>query len=175
MLIPEKHKKRFIRAIIFGVITLVLIAVPINLILLFMWPVSGPVPDHVYTNADSAGTYLAMFILGVIFFPSALRRYRMARREGIKVAWYQRLEILLCMYGLLSGPFCLLSLWLRWAEFMTANNLTLSGPLLFGNGNVRAMAGVDFVLSGSWLAFMILLLYQGFKWKKRQEKDTSVS
>lgn len=135
-----------------------------------------PYFDSNYSNnyPDDPGSYILFFILGIVFFPGALRRYRKAQQKEAKVAWYHRWDLILCLYGSLSGPFCILSLWLRWANFMTTNDMKLSSPLLFGYKTWWIMSSVDLVLSISWVALMGWMIYLGIKMRKQKEIDSSV-
>ena|SRR5258708_40197661 len=61
---------------------------------------------------------LWFFLVGSIFFPGALRRYRADRRAERKVPWYRRPDLLLCLIGLVSGPVFALSLVQKWFVFV---------------------------------------------------------
>ena len=106
------------------------------------------------------------FLVGSMFFPGALRRYRAGRQAERKVRWYQRLDLLACLIGLAFGLVFAESVVQKWFEF----------DLIHGIGSTHSPVFVALVIAlitvySCWIALVILLIYQAIKQNMQPKKD----
>lgn len=100
------------------------------------------------------------FVVGGIFFPGALRRYREGRQAEPKVPWYRHLDLILCLVGLVSGLAFILSVVQKWVESVLASAIVDQIYL-----TVLGLALV--AVYTSWLALFILFIVQVIKQNKQ--------
>ncbi len=156
-----QEKKQFLRlalVLFFAFVSSVAIAIILNVAF----------PSTSGSGLESS--FFAFFFLGSIFFPGRLKKYREARRDGSKVTWYQRLDLLLCLMGVSAGPCFILSVVHRWFEFVLNNEAVSSSAM---QSILRWMTGVAIALIFCivlWLALIVLVLIQGIK-----QRDASLT
>lgn len=99
------------------------------------------------------------FLMGCLFFPGALRRYRAGRQGERKVPWYHRLDLIGCLIGLIFGFVFALSVVQKWVAsvLMTSNSPAVS------EGSLTILAIAMIAVNLCWIALVILLLYQMIK------------
>lgn len=115
--------------------------------------------------SDGDTEILWCFLLGSIFFPGALRRYRAGKQGERKVPWYHRLDFILCLIGLVSGLMFALSVVQKWVESVL---MSADSPVI-GEGSLTALLIVMIIVDLCWIALIILLLSQMIK-QIRQQK-----
>jgi hypothetical protein len=152
---------KYLVLLIAVLMAILLFAFGIDTFLEIKWPGASS------ASSDSPGAYLAIFILGIIFLPGALRRYHEKQREERSAAWYQHLDLVLCFYGLLCGLFFLLSLWIRWVSFMRATSTVLSNPLVFGGATWLVELILHLVMVLTWISLIFLFYLQ---WMRQKSK-----
>lgn len=107
------------------------------------------------------------FLMGSIFFPGALRRYRAGRQGEQKVPWYQRLDLILCLIGLVFGPVFALSVVQKQVDSVL---MSYNSPGV-GEGGLTALAIAVTTVNLCWIALFLFFLYQGVKQNLRRKKD----
>ncbi len=108
------------------------------------------------------------FLIGSMFFPRALRRYRAGRQTELKVPWYRRVDLILCLIGLVFGPTFALSVVQKWVEFVLMND----NVMVFSEGGLRALDVAVITVNLCWIALTILLFYQMIRQIKHQKTDS---
>jgi uncharacterized protein YacL len=106
------------------------------------------------------------FLVGSMFFPGALRRYRAGRQAERKVPWYHRLDLILCLIGLVFGLVFAESVVQKWFEF----------DLIHGIGSTHSPVFVALVIAlitvySCWIALVILLFSQMIKQIKQRKTE----
>lgn len=112
------------------------------------------------------------FLVGSIFFPGALRRYRAGRQAERKVPWYHRLDLILCLQGLVFGLVFALSVVQKWVWSVLTSDIGPSHSPVFGEGSLIALAIAMTTVSLCWIALFILFIYQAIKQNKQRKKDS---
>lgn len=107
------------------------------------------------------------FLVGSIFFPGALRRYRAGRQGERKVPWYHRLDLILCLIGLVFGPVFALSVVQKQVDSVL---MSYNSPGV-GEGSLTALAIAVTTVDLCWIALFLLFLYQGVKQNLQRKKD----
>jgi hypothetical protein len=107
------------------------------------------------------------FLVGSIFFPGALRRYRAGRQRERKVPWYHRLDLILCLIGLVCGLVFALSVVQKWVESILMRN---NSPVI-GEGSLAVLAIAVSTVTFCWIALVILLFYQMIKQIKQGKTE----
>ena len=116
---------------------------------------------------DSDVEALWCFLVGSLFFPGALRRYRAGRQAERKVPWYHRLDLIACLIGLVLGLVFAESVVQKWFEF----------DLFHGTGStsspVFVALGIALItVSLCWITLVILFIYQALKQNKQRKNDS---
>ena len=107
------------------------------------------------------------FLVGSIFFPGALRRYRAGRQGERKVPWYHRLDLILCLIGLVFGLVFALSVVQKWVDSVLMSN---TSPVV-GEGSLIALAIAVTAVNLCWIALVILSVYQMIKQIKQRKTE----
>lgn len=111
------------------------------------------------------------FLVGSMFFPGALRRYRAGRQAERKVPWYHRLDLILCLIGLVSGLVFAVSVVQKWVWSVLTSDIGPPHPLIVTEGHLRTLAITMTIIYLCWIAMVILLIYQALKQMKQWKKD----
>src|SRR5579859_6485439 len=122
--------------------------------------------------ADEDVDTLCYFLMGCIFFPGALRRYRAGRRTEPNISWYQRLDLVACLIGLVFGPMFALSVVQKWIDSLF---MLEPPPPILSHINFTALGIAWIILTICWISLLILFLYQTIKQKWPRKEDTSKS
>ena len=115
---------------------------------------------------------LWFFLVGSIFFPGALRRYRADRQAGRKGPWYRRPDLLLCLIGLVSGLVFAVSVVQKWFVFVFIKGIGSTHPPVFAQGLLLALGMALFTVYLCWIALLTVLIYQAIKHNTQRKKDS---
>lgn len=128
------------------------------------------IDTHFSLNPWSDGNVEALwyFLIGCILLPGALRRYRAGRQGEQKVPWYRRLDLILCLIGLVFGLVFALSVVQKWVESVL---MSTNFPII-STGDLTALAIAWIVITLCWVALVVLLFFQMFK-QIKSRKTTS--
>jgi hypothetical protein len=156
----RRDTRKFVLMISFGVVLFILCAAVVFVI-----------DTHFSLSpwGDEDATMLFYFVCGCIFFPGAFRRYKAGRKAEIKISWYRRPDFILCLVGLVSGLIFALSVLQKWVEYVLLHDDFVPFPL--GRNFFTAEAIAIAVTYLSWLALLILFIYQGVKQKRNNRKE----
>ncbi len=120
------------------------------------------------TGSDNDVTFLFFFVLGCIFFPRAWHSYIVERRKKPTVVWYQRLNLVLCLIGLVSGLLFGSSVLQKWTLFVSMNNIAqYQSSMLVGDSWLLVI--VNFIAIIVWVILLIVLVHQGVKRRKQRD------
>lgn len=119
---------------------------------------------------DGDVTMLWYFLMGSIFFPGALRRYRVARQAEQKVSWYHRPDLILCLIGLVSGLIFALSVVQKWFEFVFINDTGSPHSVAFTEGFLLALVIIRVVLYLCWIGLLIVLICYTINQSRQRKK-----
>lgn len=109
--------------------------------------------------------WLWYFLLGIIFFPGAFRRYRAGRQTEPRIPWHHRVDLMLCLLGLVFGLTFALSVVQKWI-----NSLLMSGVVI-DNRIFTVMAIVLSAVDLCWIVLFILLIYRAIKQSQLRKED----
>lgn len=132
---------------------------------------------HTVTWNDRRIELLWFFLVGCLFFPGVLHRYRTLRQRERNIPWYRRFDLTLCLLALVSGLlFAIIVIQELTVEAIYASHRAVIdlGPGtmmiyigsyqtngLFGSNNlVNALTIALIVLDLCWLLLALFLLIQ---------------
>ena len=116
---------------------------------------------------DDEAEMLWYFLVGSVFFPGVLRRYRAGRQAEQKIPWYRRLDLILCLGSLVSGLVFALSVVQKWFEFVLIHGIGSTPSLVFGEGRLEALMIALTAFYGCWIALLLLFIYQALRQRKK--------
>lgn len=144
-------------ALLFG------IAAPLPISMSVVYVIDTYLALNPWNNNDVQS--FACFLAGIIFFPGALRRYRVERQSEHKVPWYQRIDLILCLIGLLFGPFFALSIIDRRLEFLLFNGVIIDNRVFIALAILQSIIGVG------QLALLMLVIYRAIRQSQSRKED----
>jgi len=106
--------------------------------------------------------------VGSIFFPGALRRYRAGRKGERTIPWYQRIDLILCLIGLVFGLMFALSLVQKWVWSVLMNN---TAPPMVNERSLNILAVAVTSVDLCWIALIGVLFFQMVKQIKQRRTD----
>jgi hypothetical protein len=118
-------------------------------------------------RSDMDAEMLWFFLVGSVFFPGALRRYRAGRQAEQKIPWYRRLDLILCLGALVSGLVFALSVVQKWFEFVLIQGIGSTSSPVFSEGRLEALTIALLASYGCWIALLLLFIYQALKQRKK--------
>lgn len=119
---------------------------------------------------DSDVEALWYFLVGCIFFPGALRRYRAGRQGEPKVPWYHRLDLIGCLIGFAFGLEFILSGVRKWMWSLLMNDM--HSPIV-NEGSLRALDMAILMVILCWIILVLFLFYQKIKQIKQLKTEPS--
>ncbi len=111
------------------------------------------------------------FLVGCMFFPGALHRYQAGRQAERKVPWYHRLDLILCLIGLVFGLVFALSVVHKWVWSLFMSDSGPSHSPAVSEASLRALDIAVIIVNLCWIALVIVLFYQMIKQIKQGETE----